>query len=307
MSWLTVAILAYFFLAIVFLADKYLLTDRIPDPKIYAFYVGFFGGAIALLIPFVDFRMIERAYVALAFSSGAFFFLALLFFYRSIKDFELSRIVPAVGALIPLFSLSLAFIISGGQETLRNSEIPAFLFLVAGGFMINYSKEKKMIPASVGYAALTSLFFASHFILAKYVYMAYPFWTGIIWINMGGFVISVIFFFLFSDIRESVMSRKKVTFNRHTALIFFSSKVLAALGGLLQNLAIFLAPSVVAVAIINGLQGIQYVFLLLITVFISLKLPHILSEDVSKKVIINKASAILLILAGTMLLAFSGS
>lgn len=306
MSWLTVAIISYFLLAVVFLADKYLLTDRIPEPKIYAFYVGFFGGAIALLIPFVEFSVIETPYILLAFASGSLFYLALLFFYRSIKDFEISRIVPAVGALIPIFSLLLAFIISGGRETLSNFEIPAFIFLVSGGFLINHNREKRMVPASVGYAALTSLFFASYFILAKYVYMAHPFWTGIIWINMGGFILSLVFFALSRDIRASVMS-KKVTFNRHTALIFFSSKVLAAAGGLLQNLAIFLAPSVVAVAIINGLQGIQYAFLLIITVFVSIRLPHILKEDISKRAIIKKSFAILLILAGTMLLAFSGS
>ena len=59
MLWLIVAISAYLILAIVFLVDKYLLVGPIPNPKIYAFYIGTLGIAVLLLVPFIEFYILE--------------------------------------------------------------------------------------------------------------------------------------------------------------------------------------------------------------------------------------------------------
>ncbi len=305
MSWLMVATVAYFILAIVFLTDKYLLTDKIPDPKVYAFYSGLSGVLLAALIPFIDFEIPSLVYIGIAFLSGISFFVALLLFYKSLKVFEVSRVVPTVGAMIPIFSLILAYIFSGGQETLKSFEIPAFLVLVAGSFLINYERKNTIFWSSTVFSLLTSIFFSLHFILAKYVYMVHSFWSGIIWINFGGFLMAILIFFISKSVRSEILVRRS-TFKKETAMIFVISKVFAAAGGLLQNLAIFLAPTLTAVAIVNGLQGIQYAFLLLFTIFLSVKFPKIIKEEISKGTIIKKSIAIVLILAGMMFIAFSG-
>ncbi len=305
MSWLIVATLAYFILAIVFLADKYLLTDKIPNPKVYAFYSGLSGVLLAMLIPFIDFEIPSPVYIGIAFLSGISFFVALLLFYKALKSFEVSRVVPTVGAMIPIFSLILAYIFSGGQEILKSLEIPAFLVLVVGSFLINYERKNTIFWSSTVFSLLTSVFFSLHFILAKYVYMAHSFWSGIIWINFGGFLMAILIFSISKSVRSEILVRRS-TFKKETAMIFVVSKIFAAAGGLLQNLAIFLAPTLTAVAIVNGLQGIQYAFLLLFTIFLSVKFPEIIKEEISKKTIIRKSIAIILILGGMMLIAFSG-
>ena len=71
---------------------------------------------------------------------------------------------------------------------------------------------------------------------------------------------------------------------------------------ILQNWAIFLAP-LVYVAIINALQGINYAFLLVFIIFLSLKFPKILKEEVSREILFQKIIAILLIGGGLVLLA----
>ncbi len=305
MSWLIVAIVSYFILAVVFLADKYLLTDKIPNPKIYVFYSGLSGALLATLIPFVDFEIPSPTYIGIAFLSGISFFAALLLFYRSLKIFEVSRVVPTIGAMIPLFSLILAYIFSGGQETLKSLEIPAFLVLVIGSFLINYERKNTIFFSSSLFSILTSILFSLHFILAKYVYMVHSFWSGIIWINFGSFLMAVLIFIVSKDVRSEILV-KRSTFKRKTALVFVISKIFAAVGGLLQNLAIFLAPTLTAVAIVNGLQGTQYAFLLLFTVFLSVKFPGIIREEISKKTIARKSLAIGLIVAGMMIIAFAG-
>ncbi len=303
MSWLFVAILAYLILAIVFLADKYLLTERIPDPKLYAFYAGFFSFLLVLLIPFIEFEILSPLYLVLALLSGVSFFMALFCFYKTLRSFEVSRVVPAIGALIPLFSLLLAFLFSKGEETLTSYEIPAFTLLILGSFLINFEREKVFSLKSLTYSLITSFFFSLHFVLAKYIYIEYPFLVGLIWLNLGGFLMAVLFFFFFKEIRDEVLVKRKI-FVKKTAFVFFGSKILSGAGGLLQNYAIFLAPSVVTVAIINGLQGTQYGFLLVFTIFLSLKYPNILKEKITKNIVVQKILSIFLIIAGMLILSF---
>ena len=303
MSWLIIALLSYLILAVVFLADKYLLTNGIPNPKLFAFYSGLSGFFLILLIPFIEFEIFSFPYIILSILSGASFFMALFLFYRTLKLFEVSRVVPAVGALIPLFSLALAVIFSQGQEFLKTNEIVSLSFLIVGSFLINYESQKKISKKSLIFSSLASFFFSLHFISAKYIYINYSFLSSLIWINSGGFLMALIFFLIFKDIKKELFVKKEV-FNKKTIFIFIGSKILSGIGGLLQKFAIFLAPSLTAVAIINGLQGIQYGFLLVIAVFLSLKYPKILKEEVSKKVIIQKAFSILLIVAGLIIISF---
>ena len=71
-----------------------------------------------------------------------------------------------------------------------------------------------------------------------------------------------------------------------------------------QNWAIFLAP-LAFLAIINALQGVQYVFLLIFAVLLSLKFPQILKEEISREIIFQKVVAILLIGGGLVILALT--
>jgi len=75
-----------------------------------------------------------------------------------------------------------------------------------------------------------------------------------------------------------------------------------ALSSVLVNVAI--AISIGATAIINSLQGIQYVFVLLIVVFMSKKFPKVIKEELTKRVLIQKIIATVLIIIGVALIAF---
>ena len=52
MTWTLVALLGYFFAALSSVFDKYLLSDRIPVPAVYAFFVSLFSLIPMVLIPF---------------------------------------------------------------------------------------------------------------------------------------------------------------------------------------------------------------------------------------------------------------
>lgn len=299
MTWLSITILAYLVFAIVFLIDKYLLVSSIPNPKVYTFYVSFFRILVVLLIPFVGFYIPSASQLWLSFLAGSAFVLALFWFFKGLQSFEPSRIVPAIGGTLPFFSFLLVYLFSQGKETLGLSDFAALVFLVLGSFLITLEKSKRISFKSWRVSTAAAFFFALSFVLGKYVYLAQTFWNGFILISIGGFLASLIFLSA-KEVREGLF-KTKIKMPKKTAGIFFLNQAMGAGANVLQNFALFLAP-LTYVAIINALQGIQYVFLLILTIILSLKLPQILKEEISKKIIFQKIIAILLIGGGLAIL-----
>ena len=300
MSWLSVAILAYLIFAVVSLVDKYLLAGPIPNPKVYTFYIGVLGVLVLFLAPFVGFSVPQPSQIILSLLAGAIFIYGLFWFYKALRDFEISRVVPAIGGILPLFTLGLVYIFSAGKETLGYFEFFAFILLILGSILITYERSKKISFKSLQISTIAAFFLALSFVLTKYVYLVQPFWSGFIWIRIGGFLMAIFFFLLFKEIREEIF-KKKVSFKKRTIGVFLSNQAMGAGASILQNWAIFLAP-LVYVAIINALQGINYAFLLVFIIFLSLKFPQILREEISKKILFQKIIAILLIGAGLFIL-----
>ncbi len=299
MSWLSVTISAYLILAVVILVDKYLLVGSIPNPKVYTFYVGMLGILILVLVPFVGFSLPETGVIILSLLAGALFIYAISWFYKALALFEASRVVPTIGGILPIFTFLLVYIFSGGKETLNFREFLAFIFLVLGGALIAYEKSKQISFQSFKVSTIAAFFFAVSFVLTKYVYLAQPFWSGYILIKVGGVLMAM--GILFTAGVKNELFKTKINFQKKTAGIFLSNQAMGITANILQNWAIALAP-LAYVAVINALQGTQYAFLLILTVFLSLKFPKILKEEISKEIIFQKIVAILLIGMGLVIL-----
>ncbi len=302
MLWLIVTIFAYFILAVVYLFDKYLLKGSIPNPKVFAFYVGILGVLVLALIPFVGFYIPEIKQIILSFLAGAIFIYSLFWFYKALRLFEASRVVPAVGGLVPLFTFGLVYIFSFTKETLSFSGYVAFILLILGSLLITIEKKKFVSLKSFEISAVVAFLFSLSIVLAKYVYLSQSFWNGFIWMRIGGLLMAVIFFLLAPEIKKEIFE-KKVSFKKKTVGIFLSSQIAGSGANILQNWAIALAP-LSCLSIINALQGVQYIFLFIFTIFLSLKFPKILKEEISKKFILQKFFAILFICAGLAILVF---
>lgn len=304
MSWLIITISFYFILAIVFLVDKYLLTGSIPNPKVYTFYVGALGILVLVFAPFVGFYIPTIPQIILAFSAGAIYIYALFWFYKSLQLFEASRVVPAISGLVPLFTFGLVYISSFGlgKEVLSFSEIIAFILLIFGSFLMVVEKERFINLRSLKISTICAFLLSLSFVLLKYVYFTQSFWSGFIWTKIGGFLMAFCFFIFTREVKEEIF-QKKISLKKKTMGIFVINQTAGAGANILQNWAIALAP-LAYVAIINALQGIQYVFLLIFTILFSLKFPQILKEEISKKILFQKIVAILFIGAGLALMAF---
>ena len=101
--WLFITISAYMINAGVYVADKFLLSKKIHSSITYAFFVGIwsiFNFFILIIDPWVP-NMKEFAIDLLA---GMLFLFTLIFWYKALHQSEATRVVPIVGALVPIFS-----------------------------------------------------------------------------------------------------------------------------------------------------------------------------------------------------------
>ena len=304
MLWLIIAVLAYLLFAFVSLGDKYLLKGA-PEPKTYTFYVGVFSSFALILIPFVGFSVPGFVEILFCLLAGILLMIGVFATYEGLERFEASRIIPAMGGFVPVFTLAFTYLFSRGQAVLGIKEIIAFVLLVLGSILISYSPAKKLPFNSLKISAIAALFFSLGFVLSKYVYLMLDFWTGFIWIRIGAFL-TALSFIVFKKSRREIFSAVPI-FNKKTKVFFVFNQVIGSGAFILQNWAVALA-GIVYLPIINALQGIQYVFLFIIVIFLSLGLPSWsrktgLKEKISKKIVFQKITAILFIGAGLIILA----
>lgn len=294
MLWLIIIIIAYFLFSITSLGDKYLLVGP-PEPKIYSFYVGLLSILALVVAPFVGFFVPDLFMIVFCLFVGVMYLFAIFSFYQGLEYFEASRIIPALGGLVPVFTFLLVYFLSG--EMLGLKEIGALVLLVMGSVLITYVPKKKIISESLKISIVGAIFFSLVIVMSKYVYLALPFWTGFIWIRIGVFLTAL--FLLFSKkVRKDAFSKKGSSFNKKTGTIFVINQIVGAGAFVLQSWSVALVP-LAFVSIINAMQGVQYIFLFVFTLFFLKSLR----EEISRRIIIQKIIAIIIIVIGLVIIA----
>ena len=305
MTWLWITIIAYAILGFVSVVDRYLLSGPLPSPKAYTFYVGSLGMFVFLLTPIFGLTVLPGLEMGVAFLSGFLFVAALFFLYSGLHKFEASRVVPAMGGLIPIFTLIFSFLVfqEGGMNGI---DLIALTLLILGSIIITIERGKKLTLPSLKFAGGAALLFAFSFVLAKYVYLLSSFWSPFVWMRIGGFIFAAGIFILSKELRETLFSKKtkEPKRKRKTVAVFLGNQVLGAGGSVLQSFAIFLAPALY-IAFVNALEGIIYIFVLIYTALASVFFPRLIHEVFTKKTALQKAVATVLIVAGILILSLS--
>ena len=303
MNWLLIVIIAHVFSAAIFIVDKYLLKRGFPNPLSYAFWVGFLSFVVLALAPF-GFFIPSTNQILLSLAAGMVWLISTVIFYNALHKGEASRVVPTVGGLTPLFILGLSFIFLGERLSLR--ELLAFCFLVSGGIILSllvtktetlsFWKRRKIrltkvfIPA-MG-AALTS---AIYLVITKSVFLNIGFINGLIWTRLGAALGASIL--LISGSCRRMIFKKGEAVKAGAFGFFVLARGLGAISGLLIYWAIFLG----SVALVNSLQGVQYLFLLVLAFLFFRQIPQ-LKEQLEKGALVQKIIAIILIGIGLAIL-----
>jgi drug/metabolite transporter (DMT)-like permease len=297
MLWLVITIIAYLFGAITHLFDKYLLKKTMmPNPGALTFYIGALGILGLALAPW-GFSMIGYQQIALDLLGGIIYLAAILFFFYALNRADVSQVASLIGGLTPLFILLWGFLLK--SQMLNPAQLIAFALIVSGSFVIGLEKRKGHLLAksALGLSLLSAFLFSCAHLLSQFIYLQQGFINGFIWVRLGG-LLGAFLLLLLPQVRKSVLGDLKKP-SKGKALVFITGQTCGALNFILFNYAFTLGP----LALIAALQGLQYIFLFLMVLFLTWKLPQIIQEKITPHLILQKSISIALIAIGIGILA----
>jgi len=322
--WIFVATFSYFLNAGVYVADKFLLSKKIHSSIVYAFYVGIWSVGNFVLLFFGPY--VPNSYqLILDLLAGFLFLFTLVFWYKALHQSEATRVVPIVGALTPIFSFIFSFMFLGAKLSIQ--ELAAFVILIIGGLLISIKRTrlhmlvevkervKNIWGNSLGRISaeirptrrlifnslVAAASFAAYYVFIKYIYSntGQPFIGAFVWSRLGSFL-GVLSILLVPAWRRLIVDSKTHEHRQPKQLaFFFGVRLAAAAAFIMLNWAVSLSNNV---SLINALQGVQYVFLLLLVLLLVKKYPGIMDEELGRGVMMQKVLGIILVMLGLYLL-----
>jgi len=296
MLWFPIAILSYALNAGSLVTDKFLLSKKVTRPSVFTMIICLMGIVSVVLLPF-GWQAPTIFEFTLEIAAGLLFAGGLLLMFVALDKGESSRVVPFLNGLQPIFLLPMAWLML--DEKFSEQFFIAFILIVAGSVLITYGKGKAKKQA-YAWAIVSAFLFALSIALSKMAFnSAGSFITPFVMTRIGSVIFALALIFWPKNIRLLKEELKKPS--EQNIWLVVGGQIAGALSSLLYNLAI--AISVNATALINALQGLQYVFLLLIVAVMSKLYPKALNEKMTKKILIQKIIATALIIAGLAVLS----
>ncbi len=295
MTWFYLALLAPFLYAIVNLIDDNLLRNVYRSPHVGTIISGLFGGLPLLSLFFLDAEPISLRYQILSLIVGVLI-TAYLYFYFLALDRESPSIVVALLGVSPVIIGAFAFLVQG--ERLQASEIVGLGLVLAAstGLALGGGKEKTHFSKSLTPILFGALSICAYSLIAKDVYDHVPFYTAYMWVS-AGMMIGGLYFLL---VLFHSPSRYRLTELRKSFRKFFLLFLVTELLGIAAEFTTNLAISKGSVTIISALEGIQPIYVLLISLALFPFHAHLFREA-SEGGLKVKISLMLVIIVGLYL------
>ncbi len=310
--WIIFIVIAQFINAIVALVDKYIVTKPgLPKPVVYAFYVNLLSAAslivlvvgdlLAPVIPtFESFNLPRLSELTIpsvwmflfSLASGFVVLEALIALFKAFRQADASDVVPMVSAITAIVSYPLSVIFLG--TAFSQNFFIAFVFLVAGTALISHFRCTGRI---FRLALIAGVLFATHSVMIKYIFNHVDFSDGFLWTRLGG-VAAALSLLLFRSTRSRIFAQSTSKGSGAGLMWVIGNKTLAGIAGILILAAINLGD----IALINALNGLQFVFLILFTAILGRRTPKELGEDVGHRELIQKFIAVTLVAIGFFIL-----
>lgn len=289
MSWILFSILAVIVWAVVNIIDKYILEKLIKKPIIPVIFVGVVGLVGSIIVYFTrDFSELSYTNIGLAILAGIFYILMAVFYFKAVKLEEISCVVPLFH-LTPIFVLILALIFLG--EIFTPIKYLGIFLLIMGAVLISSKGSLKInFGRAFWFMIFSSFALAINQIITKYLLNFADFWTIFSYVRIGAFIAVIPLFYI---------NYKDILFLTKKPLGFV---VLSESLNLIAVLFFTIAISVGFVTLVNALTSTTSFFVLIFTVMLSIFYPKILKEEISKKTVLMKLVAIVMMFIGVVLI-----
>lgn len=295
MTWIFIALASYFFWAIVNIGDKFLISKKIKNPYTYLITLTWAGALGFLLIPFIDFFVPDVRWLSLIAASAILYFFGSIPYFHAVKIEDISRL-NILWNLIPIFTLIIAWLTIG--EKLDNGQFFAFVVLVIGAIIasIHFNQQRFSFSKALPLMLISTISYGGYAVLIRYISQEVPFLVIYVW-NLITVILFTSFLFLVPKIRKDFKKDIK-SFDKKTSCQLMGVAALDEMGVLFNIWALSLGPA----ALIFALEGSQTIFVFLLAILISLFRPHIIKEELDKRNILLKLTALVVIVCGVLML-----
>ncbi len=293
MLWIVLAILTAVIWAAVNVLDKIYLTKWVRQPMVPVIMLTIFGVVSVLIIYFVKgIAKLSSFHLFIALMSGVTWIAMAIFYFKAIQLEEVSRAAPLFYVNI-IFVLILATIFLG--ERFTSLKYLGVLLLGVGAITLSTRSIRIKFNKAFWLMLLASLLVAVSTILMKYLLNFTDYWSAFAYrqIGVGLTAIPILLLFMPELIRTVKQHGTKV-------LIAMSA---AEIGNLTALLLITVALSIGFATLVNALVSVQVIFVFLFSIILSTFYPKILSEKITKPIIVQKIISLALMVAGAVLVA----
>lgn len=308
MAWIILASAAQLINAVVAIVDKYLVTDEkaIPKPFVYAFYsclvtggwviiyfIGLLPGLGDLGVPhFSNVQTPTIQVVGMSFLAAYTFFMALVSLYDALKHADASDVMPVIGAVSAIATFGMSFVFLGTR--LSPNFIWGILLLAVGTALVSQVRFTKNIAVLTIHSGI---FFALHYIAMKGLFQETSFDDGFFWSRVC-FVLFALSLLLVPVYYHKIFEQTKST-SKKTGAIVLGNKILAGVAAFM----LLKATDWGDVAVVQALDGLKFVFILIISVFLGQFIPKSAGEnDQGAKTIFRKFLYVAIISIGFVIL-----
>lgn len=294
MEWFLFALLAPALWGIINILDKFLLTKHFKSPFSYQIFLSFLNLIILPIFLLVSISS-QIFFTTLSIIIGLFVALIYVIYNKAMMKEEASRVI-SLFYLNPLFILPLAFIFLG--EGLGISKYLGVILLVISATLISYKKvrRKKILSPAILLILIFDLFYAIYQIITKFTLNYFDIWSFTFWKTIGA-LISNFVLLSFQKIRNDfLLDIRNLPKSIYILGIFHISFFYTGL------ILFYFAISISFISLVGAIPSIQPFFVLIYTLLLSIFIPKILKEEVSKQTLLLKSLAVILIFIGSYLI-----
>jgi drug/metabolite transporter (DMT)-like permease len=208
-----------------------------------------------------------------------------------LKYDEVSRVVPLYSTT-PLFVAIIAAIFLG--EVFHIYKYLGIGLLVIGSLLITYKKKLHLGP-SFWCIILASMGWGFCVVIIKYLLEFADFWTIFSYLRLGGLITAIpVAIVFYKDLKIGLQKDylhilSCVGFSRTFSLCAMITYMASASTGF--------------ITLVDALSTMQHLFLLFLTIIISIFYPKILKEEINKRTVCFKLVAVVLLILGAAIVS----
>lgn len=302
MQWYFFAFLSPLLWAVSNHIDKYILSKYLKSSStgILAIFTGVVGFLFSLgILIFSNDHLfnINFFHAIIIILNGILLIIAFIPYYYALDGEDVSSVVPLYQT-IPIFSFIIGFFLLG--ETINLMQIIAGVCIILGSVFISIDLSKSgfhLRSRALLLMLLSSFLISIHFLVFKVIAIEETFWVTVFWEYLGTTIAAIFLLIFISNYRKQFIIALR-TNSLAVILITGINEVINIAAKLFANFATLLVP----VFIVNLANGLQPMFVFLIGLILTIFLPFINTEKISRKYLIQRIVAIVVLLVGTYLL-----